>query len=172
MVSIFTARKLPSFFFSKPSNYFFKTVLICLELQDTSGALFWVLILSTCLLPWKPRLIQEEKENTELRAEEIESRVSVALDSPPIPPSSLGRDSTGRGFIPTSITSSTLASPSPPSSGHSTPRLPHSPARETDRQVRLECREELLFQFVLTFLPHLGVSLPVYADSSSRQWVI
>uniref|UniRef100_A0A8P4GP55 PTPRF interacting protein alpha 3 n=1 Tax=Dicentrarchus labrax TaxID=13489 RepID=A0A8P4GP55_DICLA len=28
------------------------------------------------------KLIQEEKENTELRAEEIESRVSVALDSP------------------------------------------------------------------------------------------
>uniref|UniRef100_A0A665TEY0 PTPRF interacting protein alpha 3 n=1 Tax=Echeneis naucrates TaxID=173247 RepID=A0A665TEY0_ECHNA len=84
------------------------------------------------------KLIQEEKENTELRAEEIESRVSVALDSPPIPPTSLGRDSTGRGFIPSSITSSTLASPSPPSSGHSTPRLPHSPARETDRQVSLE----------------------------------
>uniref|UniRef100_H2RKF9 PTPRF interacting protein alpha 3 n=1 Tax=Takifugu rubripes TaxID=31033 RepID=H2RKF9_TAKRU len=81
------------------------------------------------------KLIQEEKENTELRAEEIENRVSVALDSPPIPPSSLGRDGTGRGFIPTSITSSTLASPSPPSSGHSTPRLPHSPAREPDRQV-------------------------------------
>ncbi|XP_034448812.1 liprin-alpha-3 isoform X2 [Hippoglossus hippoglossus] len=80
------------------------------------------------------KLIQEEKENTELRAEEIESRVSVALDSPPMPPTSLGRDSTGRGFIPSSITSSTLASPSPPSSGHSTPRLPHSPARETDRQ--------------------------------------
>ncbi|XP_034395652.1 liprin-alpha-3 [Cyclopterus lumpus] len=76
------------------------------------------------------KLIQEEKENTELRAEEIESRVSVALD----PPSSLGRDGAGRGFIPSSITSSTLASPSPPSSGHSTPRLPHSPARETDRQ--------------------------------------
>uniref|UniRef100_A0A7N6FKP9 SAM domain-containing protein n=1 Tax=Anabas testudineus TaxID=64144 RepID=A0A7N6FKP9_ANATE len=33
------------------------------------------------------KLIQEEKENTELRAEEIESRVSVSLDSPPIPPS-------------------------------------------------------------------------------------
>ncbi|KAF0032981.1 hypothetical protein F2P81_015271 [Scophthalmus maximus] len=80
------------------------------------------------------KLIQEEKQNTELLAEEIESRVSVALDSPPMPPTSLGRDSTGRGFIPSSITSSTLASPSPPSSGHSTPRLPHSPARETDRQ--------------------------------------
>uniref|UniRef100_A0AAY4DBX6 SAM domain-containing protein n=1 Tax=Denticeps clupeoides TaxID=299321 RepID=A0AAY4DBX6_9TELE len=83
------------------------------------------------------KLIQEEKESTELRAEEIESRVSsVALDGPPAPPTSLGRDSTGRGFIPPSLTSSTLASPSPPSSGHSTPRLPHSPARETtERQV-------------------------------------
>ncbi|KAM6951359.1 liprin-alpha-3-like [Aplochiton taeniatus] len=83
------------------------------------------------------KLIQEEKESTELRAEEIESRVSsVALDAPPLPPSSLGtgRDSVGRGYMTPSLTSSTLASPSPPSSGHSTPRLPHSPARETDRQ--------------------------------------
>ncbi|KAF1373958.1 hypothetical protein PFLUV_G00244310 [Perca fluviatilis] len=82
------------------------------------------------------KLIQEEKESTELRAEEIESRVSsVALDAPPLPASSLGgRDSVGRGYMTPSITSSTLASPSPPSSGHSTPRLPHSPARETDRQ--------------------------------------
>uniref|UniRef100_A0A8C4EXQ5 Liprin-alpha CC2 domain-containing protein n=1 Tax=Dicentrarchus labrax TaxID=13489 RepID=A0A8C4EXQ5_DICLA len=40
-----------------------------------------------------------------------------------------------KGYMTPSITSSTLASPSPPSSGHSTPRLPHSPARETDRQV-------------------------------------
>uniref|UniRef100_A0A8C9XU71 PTPRF interacting protein alpha 3 n=1 Tax=Sander lucioperca TaxID=283035 RepID=A0A8C9XU71_SANLU len=82
------------------------------------------------------KLIQEEKESTELRAEEIESRVSsVALDAPPLPPSSLGgRDSVGRGYMTPSITSSTLASPSPPSSGHSTPRLPHSPARENDRQ--------------------------------------
>uniref|UniRef100_A0A8D3AXE2 SAM domain-containing protein n=1 Tax=Scophthalmus maximus TaxID=52904 RepID=A0A8D3AXE2_SCOMX len=62
------------------------------------------------------KLIQEEKESTELRAEEIESRVSsVALDAPHLPPSSLGRDNVG--------------------SGHSTPRLPHSPARENDRQV-------------------------------------
>lgn len=114
---------------------------------------FNVIISSKCFSPlplfppsmFTTRLIQEEKENTELRAEEIESRVSVALDSPPIPPSSLGRDSTGRGFIPSSITSSTLASPSPPSSGHSTPRLPHSPARETDRQVLLQCGDECLF---------------------------
>ncbi|XP_048871243.1 liprin-alpha-3-like [Brienomyrus brachyistius] len=83
------------------------------------------------------KLIQEEKESTELRAEEIESRVSsVALDGPPIPPTSLG--GTGRGFIPSSLTSSTLASPSPPSSGHSTPRLPHSPARENERQNNKE----------------------------------
>uniref|UniRef100_A0A3Q2NR87 PTPRF interacting protein alpha 3 n=1 Tax=Fundulus heteroclitus TaxID=8078 RepID=A0A3Q2NR87_FUNHE len=89
------------------------------------------------------KLIQEEKESTELRAEEIESRVSsVALDASPLPPSSLGgRDSMGRGYMTPSITSSTLASPSPPSSGHSTPRLPHSPARETDRQNSKEGEE-------------------------------
>ncbi|XP_031660921.1 liprin-alpha-3-like [Oncorhynchus kisutch] len=83
------------------------------------------------------KLIQEEKESTELRAEEIESRVSsVAMDSNPLPPSSLGggRESVGRGYMTPSVTSSTLASPSPPSSGHSTPRLSHSPARESDRQ--------------------------------------
>ncbi|XP_075771961.1 liprin-alpha-3 isoform X2 [Pelodiscus sinensis] len=74
------------------------------------------------------KLIQEEKECTELRAEEIESRVSgSALDG------SLGRYRASAS-IPPSVTSSTLASPSPPSSGHSTPRLvPHSPAREGDR---------------------------------------
>uniref|UniRef100_A0A3P8U349 PTPRF interacting protein alpha 3 n=1 Tax=Amphiprion percula TaxID=161767 RepID=A0A3P8U349_AMPPE len=92
------------------------------------------------------KLIQEEKENTELRAEEIESRVSVALDN-----------STGRGFIPSSITSSTLASPSPPSSGHSTPRLPHSPARETDRQVRNNACFGFTFQ-TQSLRPSLGLS--------------
>uniref|UniRef100_A0A671XE64 PTPRF interacting protein alpha 3 n=1 Tax=Sparus aurata TaxID=8175 RepID=A0A671XE64_SPAAU len=104
------------------------------------------------------KLIQEEKENTELRAEEIESRVSVALDN-----------STGRGFIPSSITSSTLASPSPPSSGHSTPRLPHSPARETDRQVPLECRNKLPIPCALTFFFYLAsVSASLLsADGSS-----
>ncbi|XP_069461841.1 liprin-alpha-3 isoform X5 [Ambystoma mexicanum] len=74
------------------------------------------------------KLIQEEKETTELRAEEIESRVSSAtLDG------SLGRYRSSN-TIPTSVTTSTLASPSPPSSGHSTPRItPHSPAREGDK---------------------------------------
>ncbi|XP_030624311.1 liprin-alpha-3-like [Chanos chanos] len=83
------------------------------------------------------KLIQEEKESTELRAEEIESRVSsVVVDDPLIPPSSLGggRDG-GRGIITPSLTSSTLASPSPPSSDPSTPQLPSgSPARDPDRQ--------------------------------------
>ncbi|XP_027632272.1 liprin-alpha-3 isoform X1 [Tupaia chinensis] len=74
------------------------------------------------------KLIQEEKETTEQRAEELESRVS-----------SSGLDSLGRYrsscSLPPSLTTSTLASPSPPSSGHSTPRLaPPSPAREgTDK---------------------------------------
>uniref|UniRef100_A0A3B4VKG6 PTPRF interacting protein alpha 3 n=1 Tax=Seriola dumerili TaxID=41447 RepID=A0A3B4VKG6_SERDU len=102
------------------------------------------------------KLIQEEKENTELRAEEIESRVSVALDN-----------STGRGFIPSSITSSTLASPSPPSSGHSTPRLPHSPARETDRQVSLECRDELRYWSVSLFCSFFFVLLSADGSSSN-----
>ncbi|XP_059584163.1 liprin-alpha-3 isoform X1 [Alligator mississippiensis] len=76
------------------------------------------------------KLIQEEKECTELRAEELESRVGPsALDG------SLGRYRASSS-IPPSVTSSTLASPSPPSSGHSTPRLvPHSPAREGDKAV-------------------------------------
>uniref|UniRef100_A0AAX7SGH9 SAM domain-containing protein n=1 Tax=Astatotilapia calliptera TaxID=8154 RepID=A0AAX7SGH9_ASTCA len=80
------------------------------------------------------KLIQEEKESTELRAEEIESRVSsVALDASTLPPSSLGgRDSVGRGYMTPSITSS----------GHSTPRLPHSPARESDKQVLSHCYGE------------------------------
>uniref|UniRef100_A0A8C7CU59 PTPRF interacting protein alpha 3 n=1 Tax=Oncorhynchus kisutch TaxID=8019 RepID=A0A8C7CU59_ONCKI len=122
------------------------------------------------------KLIQEEKESTELRAEEIESRVSsVALDGSPIPPSSLGRDSMGRSVIPQSLTSSTLASPSPPSSGVSTPRLSHSPHRETDRQVQLLCVSvwvcwELLIWFVpsLFLLFHLSLlSLSLSADGSS-----
>ncbi|XP_030196546.1 liprin-alpha-3 isoform X3 [Gadus morhua] len=84
------------------------------------------------------KLIQEEKESTEQRAEEIESRVSsVAMDAPSLPPNSLG----SRGYMTPSLTSSTLASPSPPSSGHSTPRLPHSPARDSDRQNSKEGEE-------------------------------
>ncbi|XP_017659842.1 PREDICTED: liprin-alpha-2 isoform X9 [Lepidothrix coronata] len=74
------------------------------------------------------RLIQEEKESTELRAEEIENRVaSVSLEGLNLARVHQGTSITG------SVTASSLASSSPPS-GHSTPKLtPRSPAREMDR---------------------------------------
>ncbi|KAM4746809.1 liprin-alpha-2 isoform 3-T3 [Rhinophrynus dorsalis] len=74
------------------------------------------------------RLIQEEKESTELRAEEIENRVaSVSLEGLNLARMHPGTSITG------SVTASSLASSSPPS-GHSTPKLtPRSPAREMDR---------------------------------------
>uniref|UniRef100_A0A8C3JNQ6 PTPRF interacting protein alpha 1 n=1 Tax=Calidris pygmaea TaxID=425635 RepID=A0A8C3JNQ6_9CHAR len=73
------------------------------------------------------RLIQEEKENTEQRAEEIESRVGSG-----------NLDAHGRfrsmSSIPPPYASGSLAGSSPPGSGRSTPRrIPHSPAREVDR---------------------------------------
>ncbi|NXC84510.1 LIPA1 protein, partial [Cercotrichas coryphoeus] len=72
------------------------------------------------------RLIQEEKENTEQRAEEIESRVGSG-----------SLEARGRfrslGSIPPTY-GGALAGSSPPGSGRSTPRrIPHSPAREVDR---------------------------------------
>ncbi|XP_032216088.1 liprin-alpha-1 isoform X3 [Mustela erminea] len=72
------------------------------------------------------RLIQEEKESTEQRAEEIASQVgSSTSDSP-------GRFRSGGAATP--HPTSTLTGPSPPHSGRSTPRRgPHSPAREVDR---------------------------------------
>ncbi|XP_027535594.1 liprin-alpha-2 isoform X6 [Neopelma chrysocephalum] len=74
------------------------------------------------------RLIQEEKESTELRAEEIENRVaSVSLEGLNLARVHQGTSITG------SVTASSLASSSPPS-GHSTPKLtPRSPGREMDR---------------------------------------
>ncbi|OWK17519.1 hypothetical protein Celaphus_00013147 [Cervus elaphus hippelaphus] len=72
------------------------------------------------------RLIQEEKENTEQRAEEIESRVGSGSSD------SLGRFRSMSSIPP--YPASSLAGSSPPSSGRSTPRrMPHSPAREVDR---------------------------------------
>ncbi|XP_019270825.1 liprin-alpha-1 isoform X5 [Panthera pardus] len=72
------------------------------------------------------RLIQEEKESAEQRAEEIESRVGGgSLDGP-------GRVRPAGSGAP--HPASPLAGPSPPHSGRSTPRRgPHSPAREVDR---------------------------------------
>ncbi|XP_044291979.1 liprin-alpha-1 isoform X4 [Varanus komodoensis] len=73
------------------------------------------------------RLIQEEKENTEQRAEEIESRVgSGSLDN-------LGRFRS-LASLPPPFSGGSLSGSSPPGSGPSTPRrMPHSPAREVDR---------------------------------------
>ncbi|XP_036918476.1 liprin-alpha-1 isoform X6 [Sturnira hondurensis] len=72
------------------------------------------------------RLIQEEKESTEQRAEEIESRVgSGSLDN-------LGRFRSMSSIPP--YPASSLTGSSPPNSGQSTPhRVPRSPAREVDR---------------------------------------
>ncbi|NWI33846.1 LIPA4 protein, partial [Sula dactylatra] len=64
------------------------------------------------------RMIQEEKESTELRAEELETRVTSG--------SMEGLNLTQlckRASIPTSLTALSLASSSPPLSGRSTPKL-------------------------------------------------
>ncbi|XP_020919282.1 liprin-alpha-4 isoform X15 [Sus scrofa] len=75
------------------------------------------------------RMIQEEKESTELRAEEIETRVTSgsmeALNLTQL---------CKRGSIPTSLTALSLASASPPLSGRSTPKLTsRSAAQDLDR---------------------------------------
>ncbi|XP_030622014.1 liprin-alpha-1 [Chanos chanos] len=72
------------------------------------------------------RMIQEEKESTALRAEEIESRVGSG--------DGLGGRYLSVGSIPPSFHSSSHGGSSPPGSGHSTPRrAPRSPNREVDR---------------------------------------
>uniref|UniRef100_UPI00358E7332 liprin-alpha-1-like isoform X2 n=1 Tax=Myxine glutinosa TaxID=7769 RepID=UPI00358E7332 len=75
------------------------------------------------------RLIQEEKETTEQRAEEIENRVgSGSLDSV-----TLAR-LRATGSVPPSLTTSSLTSSSPPISGRSTPKFSaRSPARDAER---------------------------------------
>ncbi|XP_058715557.1 LOW QUALITY PROTEIN: liprin-alpha-3-like [Poecile atricapillus] len=76
------------------------------------------------------KLIQEEKESTELRAEELESRVGGAgLEGGT--PKFRGGPSALPPAPPPALSGPALASPSPPSSGRSTPRpAPPSPARE------------------------------------------
>ncbi|NXR44710.1 LIPA4 protein, partial [Hippolais icterina] len=75
------------------------------------------------------RMIQEEKESTELRAEELETRVTSG--------SMEGLNLTQlckRASIPTSLTALSLASSSPPLSGRSTPKLSsRSAAQDLDR---------------------------------------
>ncbi|NXA92242.1 LIPA4 protein, partial [Melanocharis versteri] len=75
------------------------------------------------------RMIQEEKESTELRAEELETRVTSG--------SMEGLNLTQlckRASIPTSLTALSLASSSPPLSGRSTPKLSsRSATQDLDR---------------------------------------
>uniref|UniRef100_A0A3Q0T7U4 PTPRF interacting protein alpha 1 n=1 Tax=Amphilophus citrinellus TaxID=61819 RepID=A0A3Q0T7U4_AMPCI len=72
------------------------------------------------------RMIQEEKESTAIRAEEIECRVSSG--------DSLGGHFRSMSSIPPSLCAGSSLGSSPPGSGHSTPRrIPHSPNRELDR---------------------------------------
>lgn len=80
------------------------------------------------------RLIQEEKESTELRAEEIESRVaSVSLEGLNLARMHHHHHHHHGTSITASATASSLASSSPPS-GHSTPKLdPRSPSRDMER---------------------------------------
>ncbi|XP_032278098.1 liprin-alpha-4 isoform X3 [Phoca vitulina] len=75
------------------------------------------------------RMIQEEKESTELRAEEIETRVtSGSMEALNL--TQLRK----RGSMPTSLTALSLASASPPLSGRSTPKLTsRSAAQDLDR---------------------------------------
>lgn len=69
-----------------------------------------------------------------------------------------------------SITSSTLASPSPPSSGHSTPRLPHSPARESDKQVLSHCCFIPTNEWSYTEFPHINLLNFVHLAEQQRRW--
>ncbi|XP_044772266.1 liprin-alpha-4 isoform X8 [Neomonachus schauinslandi] len=75
------------------------------------------------------RMIQEEKESTELRAEEIETRVtSGSMEALNL--TQLRK----RGSMPTSLTALSLASASPLLSGRSTPKLTsRSAAQDLDR---------------------------------------
>ncbi|XP_024150862.1 liprin-alpha-1 isoform X2 [Oryzias melastigma] len=72
------------------------------------------------------RMIQEEKENTAIRAEEIECRVGSG--------DGIGGRFRSLSSIPPSLCAGSSLGGSPPSSGHSTPRrIPRSPNRELDR---------------------------------------
>uniref|UniRef100_A0A673A4L1 SAM domain-containing protein n=1 Tax=Sphaeramia orbicularis TaxID=375764 RepID=A0A673A4L1_9TELE len=72
------------------------------------------------------RMIQEEKESTAIRAEEIECRVGSG--------DSLGGRFRSMSSIPPSLCAGSSLGGSPPGSGNSTPRrIPRSPNRELDR---------------------------------------
>ncbi|XP_068438452.1 liprin-alpha-1 isoform X3 [Clinocottus analis] len=105
------------------------------------------------------RMIQEEKENTVIRAEEIECRVGSG--------DSLGGHFRSMSSIPPSLCAGSSLGGSPPGSGSSTPRrIPRSPNRELDRMgvMTLYCYDpsviqRSLSQQTVTYRPH-GASGP------------
>ncbi|KAK4828663.1 hypothetical protein QYF61_000381 [Mycteria americana] len=112
------------------------------------------------------RLIQEEKESTELRAEEIENRVaSVSLEGLNLARVHQGTSITG------SVTASSLASSSPPS-GHSTPKLtPRSPAREMDRMGVMTLTNCMRFNKAKCWVLHLGHNNPMQRYRLGEEWL-
>uniref|UniRef100_A0A673A1M0 SAM domain-containing protein n=1 Tax=Sphaeramia orbicularis TaxID=375764 RepID=A0A673A1M0_9TELE len=88
------------------------------------------------------RMIQEEKESTAIRAEEIECRVGSG--------DSLGGRFRSMSSIPPSLCAGSSLGGSPPGSGNSTPRrIPRSPNRELDQITECFC---LFSEFVITSL--------------------
>nr|XP_020458279.1 liprin-alpha-1-like isoform X4 [Monopterus albus] len=97
------------------------------------------------------RMIQEEKESTAIRAEEIECRVGSG--------DSLGGRFRSLSSIPPSLCAGSSLGGSPPGSGHSTPRrIPRSPNRELDRMGVMTLQ-------TVTYLPYgaTGFSPPPQA---------
>ncbi|XP_025764433.1 liprin-alpha-1 isoform X4 [Oreochromis niloticus] len=98
------------------------------------------------------RMIQEEKESTAIRAEEIECRVGSG--------DSLGGHFRSMSSIPPSLYAGSSLGGSPPGSGHSTPRrIPRSPNRELDRMG--------VMTLTVTYLPYgtTGFSAPLQANN-------
>uniref|UniRef100_A0A0F8B665 Liprin-alpha-1 n=1 Tax=Larimichthys crocea TaxID=215358 RepID=A0A0F8B665_LARCR len=101
------------------------------------------------------RMIQEEKESTAIRAEEIECRVGSG--------DSLGGRFRSMSSIPPSLCGGSSLGGSPPDSGHSTPRrIPRSPNRELDRMGVMTLQycydpyitQSSLSQQTVTYLPY------------------
>eukprot|EP00064_Thunnus_orientalis_P018273 superscaffoldBa00004155_g18368 len=114
------------------------------------------------------RMIQEEKESTAIRAEEIECRVGSG--------DSLGGRFRSMSSIPPSLCAGSSLGGSPPGSGHSTPRrIPRSPNRELDRMGVMTLQycydpyviQSSLSQQTVTYLPYgaTGFSPPPQAYS-------
>lgn len=102
------------------------SVFVCSSVVCSKQRCSVALTLCVCVIVCPDRMIQEEKENTTLRAEEIESRVGSGDD--------LGGRFRSLASLPPSFHGSSHAEASPPGSGHSTPRRPsRSPSRELDR---------------------------------------